>query len=57
VPDQSTPTARDLYDAMRALNKRKITPDEFRAIMRQSREAHGEDEHQRLKNIALANFG
>ena len=49
-------TARDIHAAMVALRRGQITPDELRATMRQSREQHGDAEHERLKNIALANF-
>jgi hypothetical protein len=47
-------TAQDINAAMTQLRKGQITPDEFRAIMRQSREEHGEAGHDRLKAIAVA---
>jgi hypothetical protein len=49
-------TAETIFDAMRALRRGEITPDEFRAIMRRSREEHGEEAHERLKVVALSNF-
>lgn len=57
MPDQSpAPTARDIFDAMKALRTRKITADEFRAVMARSRAMNGETEHDRLKFVASANF-
>jgi hypothetical protein len=54
MPDQ--PTAETIFNAMQDLRRGKITPDAFRAIMRESREVNGETEHERLKVIALSNF-
>jgi hypothetical protein len=47
-------TAKDMHTAMTQLRKGKITPDEFRAIMRASREQHGQADHDRLKAVAVA---
>ena len=46
-------TAKDIHTAMTDLRKGKITPDEFRAIMRASREQNGA-QHDRLKAVAVA---
>jgi len=46
-------TAKDIHTAMTDLRKGKITPDEFRAIMRASREQNG-GQHDQLKAIAVA---
>lgn len=49
-------TAKDMHAAMVQLRQGKITPDEFRAMMRQSREQHGEQGHDALKAKATAYF-
>jgi len=51
---KSPETAKDIHAAMTRLRAGKISPDEFRAIMRASRERHGQAEHDRLKAIAVA---
>jgi hypothetical protein len=53
---REAPTVREMRDAMLALSRGKITPDAYREIMRRSREARTEAEHDRLKTVALANF-
>lgn len=50
----TVPTSRDMADAMIDLRTGKITPDDFRAMMRASREARTEDEHERAKFGAFA---
>ena len=47
-------TAKDMHTAATLLRQGKITPDEFRAIMRKSREEHGEQGHDKLKAIMVA---
>ena len=42
----------DLHKAMADLNTGRINPDEFRAIMRASRAANGEAEHEQMKGVA-----
>jgi hypothetical protein len=49
-----TTTAKDYKQAMDDLRKGKITPDEFRAISRQSREQNGQEAHDRIKFQAAA---
>lgn len=51
-----TITAKDIHAAMVQLRTGQITPDEFRAIMRQSREQNGEQTHDALKAKATASF-
>jgi len=46
-------TAKDIHTAMTDLRTGKITPDEFRAIMRASREQNGA-KHDMLKAVAVA---
>jgi hypothetical protein len=48
--------AQSIHAAMVDLKQGKITPDEFRAIMRASRQRNGEAEHDRAKGVALSNF-
>lgn len=40
-------TAKDIHKAMTDLRNRRITPDEFRTIMRASREQYGQAGHDR----------
>jgi len=47
-------TAQDLHTAMTDLRKGKITPDQFRAVMRESKAQHGEAKHNLLKIQAIA---
>jgi len=47
-------TAQTYKQAMDNLRKGKITPDEFRAIARASREQNGAAEHDRIKALAVA---
>lgn len=47
---------KDIHKAMVDLRTGKITPDEFRKIMRASREQNGETGHDRAKGIATAAF-
>jgi hypothetical protein len=49
-------TAQDLHSAMVALRQGKMTPDEFRAVTRESREENGPELHDRLKFEATAAF-
>lgn len=45
-----------LLRAITGLRAGRITADEYRAIMRASREEHGEAEHERLKMVAISNL-
>jgi hypothetical protein len=47
-------TAKDIHTAMTDLRAGRITPDEFRAIMRASKAQNGEAGHERLKVLAIA---
>lgn len=48
--------AESIHKAMADLRKGKITPDDFRAIMRASRKANGEQGHDLAKFKAVAAF-
>jgi hypothetical protein len=47
-------TAKTIHSAMTDLRNGKISPDQFRAVMRQSREQHGDEKHTTLKVQAIA---
>jgi hypothetical protein len=57
MPSPTTPSpARRTYDAMQALRAGRITPDEYRAIMRDARaQAGSDDAWNRAKFTAMAN--
>lgn len=46
-------TAETVYNAGADLRNRKITPDQYRDIMRKGREQHGEREWEMVKVRAL----
>ena len=56
TPNGNAPTARDLHAAMVALRRGQVAPDEFRMLMRRSREQHGPEAHERIKAEAAAHL-
>lgn len=47
------PSPKAIYTAIQDLRAGRITPDQYRAIMRASREQHGETAHLHAHNLAV----
>ena len=50
----TAPAAKNIHTAMTDLRNGKITPDEFRAIMRDSKKQNGQNGHDMAKFAAIA---
>lgn len=50
----SNSTSKTIHSAMNDLRKGKITPDQFRAIMRASKAQNGSVAHEQAKFVAIA---